>query len=193
MIIKVIVNLMVFVGSSLLLFYASLWDVNWLDYESPIKHEKYKDITLKNFRGLNRTNNTIDGMKEFAFIVTEMKVLKKENKYHIVSLFHPSRSYTFSTEFETDDKLLSHEIYHFHITEYCSRLFRKELESVQRIDESKIQRLQKHYSEVEDAMQLLYDHETYHGYVLGKQLSWQKEVDSLLNSVVKYKETEINN
>ena len=36
-------------------------------------------------------------------------------------------------------------------------------------------------------MQLRYDEETYHGYLMKEQKRWEKNVDSLLNSLVEYK------
>ena len=176
----------------LLILKASLYDINWLRYNSPIEYKDYKEISLKDFKGLNRSYNSLDGMQDFAFIVTEIKTFKKDNKLHVVSLFHPSRSYTFKNEFELDNKLLNHELYHFHITEYCSRLLRKEIISDKYFDENKLNLLEKNIFITEDSIQQLYDNESYHGYVLNKQLYWQNKVDSLLNSLIKYREPEIN-
>jgi len=190
--IRLVVNSIIFIVSLLLLLKASLWDINWLKYESPIEYKNYKEISLKDFKGLNRAYYSLDGMKEFAFIVTEIKTFKKDNKYYVVTLFHPSRSYTFKNEFELDYKLLRHEIYHFHLKEYYARLLRKEIISNKHIDEDIIKYLRNDICDKEELMQQFYDDETYHGYVLNKQLSWQNTIDSLLNSVAKYKETEIN-
>jgi hypothetical protein len=191
MILKIILNTVVFMISLLMLCKASLWDVNWLNYESPIEHKDYKKISLKDFKGLNRPGNTLDGMKEFAFIVTAIQVFKSGDKYHVVSLFYPSRSYTYKKEFELDEKLLKHELYHFHITEYWARTLRKQIANTN-ADNDKIPGLKRDIDMMENAMQGLYDYETYHGYVLNEQIFWQKNVDSLLNCLAEYKETEIN-
>ena len=191
MIIKLIFNVIVFIVSLLILCKASLWDVNWLNYESPIEYENYKGISLKDFKGLNRVDNTLDGMKDFAFIVTDIKAFKKENKYHVVSMFYPSRSYTFKKEFETDGKLLNHELYHFHITEYRARVLRKEI-GLKNFDYDRMPDLKRDIYRMENSMQQLYDNETYHGYVLNQQIFWQRKVDSLLNCLIDFKGTEIN-
>lgn len=189
---KYLLNIFVFVAGLFVLFQASLWDVNWLDYQSPIEYKDYKSISMENFKGLNRSGRTMDGVKEFASIVTEIKTFKKGSKYHVVSLFHPSRSYTFKKEFELDDKLLNHELYHFHITEYCSRLLRKKIKSANSFENRELSDLKQEIVNIEDSFQESYDDDTYHGYVLNKQLLWQKRVDSLLLNLNDYKETEIN-
>jgi hypothetical protein len=192
MFIKLLVNSSIILGSLFILFKASMYDINWMNYESPIEYSNYDLISLKDFKGINRDNNTLDGMKDFAFIVTDIKTFKQGNKYHVISYFHPSRSYTFKKEFENDNKLLSHEIYHFHIAEYCARLLRKEIINMKPFKEESISNLKNNIQLIENSMQQSYDDESYHGYVLNKQLSWQTKVDSLLFSLKQYTETEIN-
>jgi hypothetical protein len=190
--IKYLLNIFVFAAGLFLLFQASLYDVNWLDYQSPIEYKDYKSIRMGDFKGLNRIGHTLDGDKEFAFIVTEIKTFKTGNKYNVVTLFHPSRSYTFLKEFELDDKLLNHELYHLHITEYCSRLLRKKIITGNSFENIRLSDLKQEIIGIEKNFQVSYDDDTYHGYVLNKQLFWQNKVDSLLLSLNDFKETKIN-
>ncbi len=191
MTLKVILNTVVFMVSLLILCKLSLLDVNWLNYASPIEHKDYQKISLKDFKGLNRQGNTLDGMKEFAFIVTDIQTYKSGDKYHVVALFYPSRSYSFKKEFELDEKLLTHELYHFHITEYWARMLRKQIAEGP-FDSDKIPGMKHTTDWMEKAMQQMYDDQTYHGYLLNEQILWQKNIDSLLNCTAEFIPTEIN-
>lgn len=175
------------IGISLLLIAVSIaFDVNYFNYSKPIAHSQNKDITLSDFKGLKKIGQNLDGGNEFAFIETEIKKIKTDSGYTVKALFHPSRSYVYKTNIIGGEKLLKHEVYHFHITEYIARKLRKEL-AEHKNNNINIDSLIKEFKLVENQMQMEYDKETYHSYYVGKQLFWQKKTDSLLNTLNEYK------
>lgn len=176
-------NKIIIILSIVALFIAMLWDINLLEYEFPIPHENYKKITFDNFTGLNKPGNTLYGQKEFAFISTELRTEKQENKYRVDVLFHPARSYVYKKNIRGKE-LLTHELYHFHITEYCGRLLRQTIASSK--NKINLSELETKYLEIENQMQKQYDYETYHSYVLGEQNRWQAYIDSCLESLKDY-------
>lgn len=149
-----------------------------------------KIITLKKFRGLNRPGVSLDGMKEFAFITSTIEVELSDNYLYAETFFHPSRSYVFNKRL-IDKGLLTHELYHLHITEYCSRLLKKNIYEKRIWLEKEILEMKDHILEVENIMQRQYDNDSYHGYVLEQQKKWERNVDSLLISLDGYKESKI--
>lgn len=179
------INLVIFFTGLLMLLASALFDINYLQYEAPIPHSEWQKISFRDFRGLNRPDQTLDGMNEFAFVVTEMRVKEKNNEIDVTSYFHPSRSYVYSDVLD-NDKLLTHEMYHFHINEYICRLFRKEIADLKGV--VSIKELKNKYLRLENQWQRNYDDDSYHSYVLGKQLAWQKKVDSCLLATKKYED-----
>jgi len=171
---------------------ASLWDINLLDYQAPIEHSNYKDITLKNFRGLNKPFKTLDGKAEFAFITTGLYTYQTSEYFEVKCYFYPSRSYTYKNNIKNENELLTHEIYHFHITEYSARLLRKNIFLNKNfLSNRKIDNIRTKVKFTEDSLQYLYDEETYHSYVSKMQIRWQMRVDSLLKSLEAYKSQRI--
>ncbi|MEO8403586.1 MAG: hypothetical protein ABI480_03290 [Chitinophagaceae bacterium] len=169
-----------------LLFIASIFDVNYLNYESPIAYTGVGEISFYDFKGLKKPFTTLDGMSEFAFIETSREIdFHGPGEVAITTYFHPSRSYVFAKDIRNPD-LLRHELYHFHIAEYCSRLFRQEISLVNAIGHEMITKLSDKYELVEDELQKQYDEDSYHGYVLQQQKKWEKDIDQNLLSLNKY-------
>jgi len=169
-----------------------LWDFNYLQYKSSIPYKDLNTITLNDFRGFKRPFFLLDGGTEFAYVSTSIDISKKHDEIQIVSLFHPCRSYVYNRNLYSND-LLTHELYHFHITEYCARKMRKEIKT--QITKSQYVNLVEIENSIlmqEQKIQYEYDDETYHGYVFGKQVEWQKKIDSSLLSLKKYSETIIS-
>jgi hypothetical protein len=175
------INLVVFlIGASLSLM-ALNFKVNIFDYRRPIEYSDIKSITFKDFKGFKLPNETFKGTKRFAFISTSIAWEKRANEIEIKTLFHPSRSFTYNEKL-TNNFLLQHELYHFHITEYYARLSRKELSLLETIpSENTLKNILKKNSALMDKMQMEYDYETYHSYILKEQKRWQNKLDSLLN------------
>ena len=148
-----------------------------------------KPITWKNFnpsswlpKGLGATMKTsiryninIDKNKAevFAFINTK--------KSRVLDSIEPSK------------KMLRHEQYHFNISEYYARLFRKRLIE---IGENKVNRkialqLLEVYGKKLVYMQSQYDSITMHGLDLIEQPMWEIKIDSLLRRTNKYKNIDL--
>jgi hypothetical protein len=168
-----------------------LFHINILRYRSPIPYSRINSITLKDFTGFRTPNETLHGETEFAFITTSIKSHISTNEVEVTALFHPSRSFVYNGNIP-DGLLLTHELYHFHITEVAARLARQELNGLEKIPTKKeLNELLDAHLEAENEMQRLYDEETYHGYVLKNQKAWQTKVDSLLYLAREFQSTKI--
>jgi len=172
--------------SALLLAISAAFEINYLDYQKPIEHRKYSEISLKNFKGIKRIDESLHGGSEFAYIVTEIKSFDSAYPFGIKAIFHPSRSYVYNENTIGDKNLLTHEMYHFHITEYIARKLRREI-SENKHKNIDLDELLKKYRNEENLLQQQYDKETYHSYFSGKQIEWQHKVDSLLYTLNKYR------
>lgn len=177
------INIAIFFSGLLLLSIAVLFDFNYLRYESPIPYSRWTEITFADFRGLKRPNQTLDGQKDFAFIESELNVRKKDNTIIATTYFHPSRSYVYNKDIEFGN-LLTHEIYHLHITEYSARLLRKEItNAIKPVSDERLEAIKSKFLLLGDSLQFQYDDQTYHSYLVGKQMYWQHQVDSCLESL----------
>jgi hypothetical protein len=187
------INLAILITAILMLAVRVLFDVNYLQYKAPMPYSEWKSITFSDFRGLNRPGQTLDGMNEFAFIVPEMRVRRSSGTTLVETYFHPCRSYVYNHAIQ-DDKLLTHELYHLHITEYFARLLRKKLSGFTNpIPEDQFEVFVNETRGMERAWQFTYDDETYHSYLAGKQRGWEKKVDSCLTSLKSFANTRIAN
>lgn len=177
-------NILLWVSTLLMLAISIVYEVNYIHYESPIPFNEINSITFKDFKGHAKPGLTLDGMNEFAFICTSRKLRHLQgNAIELTTVFHPSRSYVYNENIRNDG-LLAHELYHFKISEYHSRLIRSEInEYNKKILNDDINEILDKYNLLEQTMQLQYDDECYHGYVLNKQVEWEKRIDSLLLSL----------
>ena len=176
-------NIIILIVGLILLLSAALFDINYLNYRQPVPYSKWETISLYDFRGLKRPFRTLEGVSEFAYIETSREIhFLKENAIEITACFYPSRSYVFANDIRNPD-LLRHELYHFHITEYVTRLFREEIANYSdKLTCSLIIDISEKYNEMEETLQREYDHDTYHSYVMNEQKKWERKLDEWLNS-----------
>jgi hypothetical protein len=182
----------------LMLFGAILFDINFLNYHKPIPYSKWETISFYDFVGVKSPFHKLEGSNKFAFIKTSRQIhyLASET-VEIITIFHPSRSYVFAEDIR-DNALLRHELYHFHIAEYYTRLLRQEIaEDRIPMTKSRIASLCKKYDKLENELQAKYDDESYHSYVLQEQKKWEMLIDQQLaalkgfsQSVVHFKTVE---
>ena len=168
--------------------YAALYDVNYLEYESPIPYSNWKSITWNDFKGLKHSKQSLFGNEKFAYI--DSKIIIKytsDSTLEVSTWFYPCRSYVFNKKI-ADQNLLNHELVHFHLTEYCARLLRKAISELPKNIDNKttIEELENKYNQEEQASQIKYDDETFHSYVLSKQKEWKKNVSKWLDSLKKF-------
>jgi hypothetical protein len=164
-----------------------LFHVNVFRYSSPIPFSDIDKITLKDFKGYRKPNQTMDGISEFAFITTSITYEKKDKALEVQAIFHPARSYVFNDRI-VDRFLLKHELYHFRITEIFARKIRKEFSKSKEAPSSDtIVEILDVNEESEHDMQYRYDEEAYHGYLMKEQKRWEIKIDSLLNLLSEYK------
>lgn len=123
-------------------------------------------------------------MKEFAYISTNREAAYiSDTSIEITTYFHPSRSYIYKQNIRSHE-LLTHELYHFHIAEYHSRLIRAKINKFEGgLSGSELDDILKTYDLLERLMQSRYDDESYHGYVLAHQKNWEQMLDSLMLSM----------
>lgn len=181
------INIIILTIALIILSFCALFENNYLEYAAPIPYSNLRSITLNDFRGLKLPGESLDGMGDFAFIKSN-RVLQyvPGESVTITTFFYPSRSYVFNRDLWNND-LLTHEMYHMRITEYCSRLFRQEVAAYKGdITNLLLDDWQLKYHNIEDEMQIQYDDDSYHSYVVSQQLRWEKKVDSSLQSLIKY-------
>ncbi|MCG8577558.1 MAG: DUF922 domain-containing protein [Flavobacteriales bacterium] len=110
----------------------------------------------------------------------------------INTIFDPKLSWK---KKDVNDYLLAHEQLHFDITEYHSRLLRKELQSIKfkSFDSigDQVQEVFMKISQDADDMQEEYDSDTDHSKVKRKQLEWNDKVKSLLKETKDYADKRI--
>jgi|GEM_PF-1432635 len=179
-------NYLVFITGFVMMAVAILYDVNYLKYKPPIKYDDWQSIKWSDFRAIKRPSQTLYGSQTFAFITSEIKYDINNSSVEVQTLFHPARSYTYSEE-QAGDDLMQHELYHLHITELFSRQIRKKIANLDKPPHKyEIVELIEVLKKKEREYQRLYDDESFHGYVLGKQRFWQNKVDSSLNTLDQY-------
>lgn len=185
------IDKIVFFFSIIAIFLSFLFDVNYLQYKSPILYKDWKSITLDDFKGIKLPFQTLYGSYGYAYIVSDIIYVETEEYIEVQSRFHPSRSYVFDSNVKFK-RLLTHELYHFHITEYCARKFRESISNdLSSGRKSELVKLYLDCYSLRDNLNDEYDKQTNHGLLLGKQKEWQHNVDSLLKSKEKFVESRI--
>lgn len=163
---------------------------NYLNYEKPMTFDKYDQITFENFRGLEFFKKSLYGNERFAYVNTTIESEIDDNTVTIQSLFHPSRSFVYNKQTYSKE-LLSHEKYHIKITELFTRKAKEKLSNLNTFNENKIEGIIDNTRKEEREYQKEYDYNTFHSYVLSEQKHYEKEVDSLLNNLTKFKNSKI--
>jgi hypothetical protein len=181
------INILVAIVGTLILAITTLFEVNYLNYSFPIPYSKYNTITLADFKGYKKPSMTVEGMNEFAFINTSRVVkLLSDSSLFADTYFNPSRSYVFNQHLWNKD-LLTHELYHFRIAEYHTRLIRKSISEYHgKMTSDVVKQKENEYHELERDMQMKYDDESDHSYVLSEQKKWQQFIDSSLLSLEQF-------
>lgn len=159
---------------------------NYLDYESPIPYDRYDEITFKNFRGIELFRKTLYGNERFAYVVTSIDSNLDDSRVTIQALFHPSRSFVYDKYTNSKD-LLTHEKYHFKITEIFARKVRKQIANLESVSKEKIKQILSRIRSEEILFQKKYDYDTYHSYIFSEQKKYERRIDSLLSLLADYK------
>ena len=181
------INTTVLILGSTMLVVSVLFHINILRYSTPIPFSEIDRITLKDFKGYRKPYQTLDGQKKFAFITTSINWERTATGVEVQAAFHPARSYVYNDKI-VDRFLLKHELYHFRITEIFARKCRQDLSQIKVVpSDDAISEVVAINEESEAEMQLRYDEESYHGYLMKEQKRWEKNVDSLLNLLIEYK------
>jgi hypothetical protein len=84
--------LILITSSLILLAVAALFDVNYIDYKTPIPYSEWRKINFYDFRGLKKPGMTLHGVAEFAYIKTSRGIhFLNSGDIEIITYFHPSR------------------------------------------------------------------------------------------------------
>lgn len=190
MVLKKTVKRILFVVLFCIAFFIVLMKINFLDYEKPKPYSKIKEITFKNFRGLEFFQNSLYGNKSFAYVYTTINYEFDGDSLSVQSFFHPSRSYVYNKKAYSKD-LLIHEMYHFKITELYARIAKERISEIGYLTKDKIKNIIATAKKEEQGFQNRYDDDTFHSYVLGQQKKYEKDIDSLLTLYEKFKKPNI--
>ncbi|WP_299229783.1 hypothetical protein [uncultured Psychroserpens sp.] len=172
------------------IIFGILSHTNYLNYEKPLTFDKYDKITFENFRGIEFFKKSLYGNKRFAYVVTSIESDIENNSVTIESLFHPSRSFVYKKNTNSEE-LLRHEKYHIKITELFVRKTKENISKLSSFDEKTVNEIIEKNKIEERKYQKEYDYNTLHSYVLSEQKKYEKEVDSLLDLLSEFKNPKI--
>lgn len=155
-----------------------------------IKWEK-DNINWDNFAKIDSIEGGYD-----AYILTQIKVQGEptNSDFEVYALMDPNNSRKI-TDTLSDNQLLIHEKYHFNITEYYARLFRKEIIAIgkEKLTTDKLKSLHIKYLKLASKTQDEYDKESNHNKIYEKQRYWELKVDDLLRQTEIYSDSKLNN
>ena len=122
-----------------------------------------------------------------ALVYSDIKYPKRisEDSFMVYAFMDPNQSERVGDEAKDSlevNQLLIHERYHFNVTEYCARLFRKELVSIgySKLTNKRLKYLYNKYIEKLDQLQFDYDEESEHNTDYYQQRYWELEIDNML-------------
>ena len=118
---------------------------------------------------------------------------RDEETLRIFARMEPNRSGRVASDTSDGKQLLIHEQQHFNITEYWTRIFRKEAIDIGKaaLTNDDLQRLGKKYREEIARMQIQYDTESEHNVNSLKQRHWELKVAGLLRETDYYTEEDL--
>jgi hypothetical protein len=163
---------------------------NFLDYAKPMTFDEYDQITFEDFRGLEFFKKSLYGNERFAYVVTSIDSDIDKDSVTIRSLFHPARSFVYKKSTNSRE-LLTHEKYHIKITELFTRKAKEKISRLSRFSRTEVEGIIRQTEQDEQKFQAQYDYDTFHSYVLSEQKKYEKEIDSLLHLLSKYKKPKI--
>jgi len=170
--------------------FVTLININFLDYEKPITYDKIDTITFENFRGLEFFKKSLYGNRRFAYVVVTIESEINEDFVTVKSLFHPSRSFVYNSH-SNSKELLSHELYHFKITELFTRRAKQLISELKSPKTKEIEDIIELKKIEEREFQYTYDYDTFHSYVYSEQKKYERNVDSLLNLLSEFEKPTI--
>ena len=164
--------------------------INFLNYKKPIEYDNVENITFNDFKGFEFFRKSLYGTNRFAYVVTTIDTDIQENEVLIKALFHPSRSFVYNSKINSSE-LLQHEIYHFRITELFARKIKKRISVIKNPSKGVIEKIIIKAKSEEKILQKAYDKDTFHSYILKEQKKYEKNIDSLLYLLNKFKQPKI--
>lgn len=148
-----------------------------------------RSLLWSDFTELNEIESGFD-----AFVYSQILYPYRisENDSRVYAYMDPNQSGRLQDSL-SDDQLLIHEQYHFNITEYYARLFRKAIVNTGKEDlsPSKLKSLSRKFNRQLDSLQFVYDSISDHNVDTEKQRLWELKVDALLRQTEYYSNPDI--
>ena len=169
-----------FIGLITLLLSISKGDNNKLwDANSKLTWSDFKDTTLNNSR---RAALTASGI-----ILNADPVDASHYTAEVYCIMDRNKSWVDVNR--KSDYILSHEQYHFNITEYWCRKIKKDIAATHFTAKNireKLESIRREDFKNAHEMEIQYDDETKHSLVKDQQQKWEKRIDALLKETEKY-------
>ena len=150
-----------------------------LDVNNKLTWSDFKDTTLTNSR---RAALTASGIILNADVV--------DNNHYTAEVYSiMDRNKSWVDVNRKSDYILSHEQYHFNITEYWCRKIKKDIAATHFTAKNireKLQSIRREDFKNAHEMEAQYDDETNHSLVKEQQQKWEKRIDGLLKETEKY-------
>ncbi len=146
-------------------------------------------LTWDDFKGKYKKDKYIGALSDVS---RTFEILSQENneiKIQVLALFNTE--YSWVKPDQKNKELLSHEQFHFNITELYARMLRKELQEIKLKKTGteigqQFADLQEKYLKKEFKMQEKYDKETHHHLNSDKQKEWEEKITALLKDYEQY-------
>jgi hypothetical protein len=154
-------------------------------FKENIKWEKDK-LSWDNFKEIKKRS---DGFHADIFSDIQIQGNFRDDDFQIFAFMNPNESHKLKDSLT--DQLLIHEKYHFNITEYYARLFRKEVAEIGRdnLTQEKLNTLKFSFIDSINILQKKYDDETDHNVKWPEQRIWELNIDDKLRETEIYKKT----
>ena len=159
-------------------------NVKMWDPSNPLTWQDFKDTSLANSRRAALTASGIvldaDPTDPTHYTATVYSLMDRNKSWVDVK--------------RKSDYILSHEQYHFDITEYWSRRIKKDISNTHFTTKNfreKIGDIRRQNFKSAHEMEVQYDDETQHSLVKEQQQKWEKRIDGLLKDTEKYADPKI--
>ncbi len=150
-----------------------------------LEWNEYRHLTWADFRG-KRAEDAAGDAGSAVQIKAKPYTVKDKVYYDVTAFFVTNKSWSDAQSPE----LLAHEQLHFDLAELYARKIRKEIVELQRSEDHDV----KHYNKIVQRLlsesneeDVLYDLETLHGAMIGKQKEWSDRIKHDLYQLQPYK------
>jgi uncharacterized protein Usg len=144
-------------------------------------------LTWRDFRDTIITNSDRVALTYSGIRLSYQQTAPNSASISVYSVMEHNKSWV--DTLKKSDYILSHEQYHFNITEYWCRKIKKDLAAARFTSKNlkeKVESIRKEDFTLMFEMQNQYDTETKHSEIEPQQKKWERKIDDLLKSVEYY-------